>query len=41
MDLQEKMLSIDLRYGFENICSVVEEEYRKFEFNKNLKKDEL
>ena len=35
-DLHEKMLSIDLRYGFENISSVVEEEYRKFEFNKCL-----
>ena len=34
--LHEKMLSIDLRYGFENISSVVEEEYRKFEFNKRL-----
>ena len=37
MDLHEKMLSIDLRFGFENITSVVEEEYRKFEFNKHLK----
>ena len=33
-ELHEKMLSVDLRYGFENISSVVEEEYRKFEFNK-------
>ncbi|MBQ2654364.1 MAG: UDP-2,4-diacetamido-2,4,6-trideoxy-beta-L-altropyranose hydrolase [Methanobrevibacter sp.] len=38
LDLHEKMLSIDLRYGFENITSVVEEEYRKFEFNKRLKR---
>ncbi len=36
-DLHEKMKSIELRYGFENMLSVVEEEYRKFEFNK--KKD--
>ena len=35
MDMHEKMRSIDLRYGFENMVSVVEEEYRKFEFNKN------
>lgn len=40
LDLHKKMLSIDLRYGFENIISVVEEEYRKFEFNKHLKKAE-
>ena len=39
-ELHEKMLAIDLRYGFENITSVVEREYRKFEFNKRLKKDE-
>ena len=39
-ELHEKMLAIDLRYGFENITSVVENEYRKFEFNKSLKKDE-
>jgi CMP-N-acetylneuraminic acid synthetase len=34
MELHEKMLSVDLRFGFENLVSVVEEEYRKFEFNK-------
>ena len=39
-ELHEKMLAIDLRYGFENITSVVEKEYRKFEFNKRLRKDE-
>jgi spore coat polysaccharide biosynthesis predicted glycosyltransferase SpsG len=33
--LHERMLAIDLRYGFENITSVVEEEYRKFEFKRN------
>jgi CMP-N-acetylneuraminic acid synthetase len=37
MDLHRKMLAIDLKHGFENICAVIEEEYRKFEFNKNLK----
>jgi len=30
------MMSIDLKNGFENILAVIEEEYRKFEFNKNL-----
>ena len=39
-DMQQKMLSIDLRYGFENICSVVEDEYRKFEFNRTLKRSD-
>ena len=37
MDLHRRMLSIDLKHGFENICAVIEAEYRKFEFNKNLK----
>lgn len=32
--LHEKMLSIDLRFGFENMQAVVEREYRNFEFNK-------
>ncbi len=36
MDLHQKMLAIDLKNGFENILAVIEEEYRKFEFNKNL-----
>lgn len=36
MDLHKKMLSIDLKNGFENILAVIEEEYRKFEFNKGL-----
>ncbi len=35
-DLHNKMMSIDLKNGFENILAVIEEEYRKFEFNKNL-----
>lgn len=34
LELNERMLNLDLRYGFENILSVVEEEYRKFVFNK-------
>lgn len=33
-DMHERMMSIDLRYGFENITYVVENEYRKFKFNK-------
>ncbi|WP_298500324.1 cytidylyltransferase domain-containing protein [uncultured Methanobrevibacter sp.] len=37
MQMHKKMLSIDLKNGFENILAVIEEEYRKFEFNKNLK----
>lgn len=37
MELHRKMLSIDLKNGFENILAVIEEEYRKFEFNKSLK----
>ncbi len=36
MDLHYRMLSIDLKNGFENIRSVINEEYRKFEFYKNL-----
>ena len=35
-NLHNKMMSIDLKNGFENILAVIEEEYRKFEFNKNL-----
>lgn len=35
MEMHKKMLSIDLKNGFENILAVIEEEYRKFEFNKN------
>jgi hypothetical protein len=34
LELNERMLNLDLRYGFENMLSVVEEEYRKFIFNK-------
>lgn len=36
LDLQNKMLSFNLKQGFENITSVVEDEYRRFDFNKNL-----
>jgi hypothetical protein len=35
-DMHEKMKAIDLRFGFENMVAVVEEEYRKFEFKKNI-----
>ena len=37
MNLHKKMLSFNLKNGFENINSIVEEEYRKFEFNNNLR----
>ena len=33
IDMNEKMLSIDLKNGFENIWAIVKEEYRKFELN--------
>ena len=33
LELNERMLKLDLRHGFENMLSVVEEEYRKFVFN--------
>lgn len=36
LNLHKKMLSFNLRNGFENIASVVEENYRTFEFNKDL-----
>lgn len=36
LNLHNKMLSFNLRNGFENITSVVEEKYRTFEFNKYL-----
>ncbi len=39
-DMHQRMQSIDLRYGFENITSVVEEEYRKFEFNRTSKRSD-
>ncbi len=31
LELHKRMLNVDLRYGFENILAVAEEEYRKFE----------
>ena len=34
LDMNEKMLSIDLRNGFENISSVIRAEYRTFELNR-------
>ena len=33
IDMNEKMLSIDLKNGFENIWAIIKEEYRKFELN--------
>ncbi len=36
LNLHSKMKSFNLKNGYENILSVVEEEYRKFEFNKDL-----
>ena len=33
-EMNKKMLSIDLRNGFENIWSVIREEYRKFILNR-------
>ena len=35
-DMHEKMKAIDLRFGFENMVAVVEEEYRKFKIKKNI-----
>ncbi|MBQ7929026.1 MAG: UDP-2,4-diacetamido-2,4,6-trideoxy-beta-L-altropyranose hydrolase [Methanobrevibacter sp.] len=36
LNLQNKMLSFNLKHGFENIVAVIEDKYRKFEFEKNL-----
>ena len=36
LNLQNKMLSFNLKHGFENIVAVIENKYRKFEFEKNL-----
>ncbi|AMD18131.1 cytidyltransferase [Methanobrevibacter sp. YE315] len=33
VEMSEKMLSIDLKNGFENIWAIIREEYRKFELN--------
>lgn len=33
MEMSEKMLSIDLKNGFENMWSIIKEEYRNFELN--------
>jgi spore coat polysaccharide biosynthesis predicted glycosyltransferase SpsG len=35
VEMNEKMLAVDLKNGFENIWSIVREEYRKFELNKD------
>lgn len=37
MDMHNRMLSIDLKNGFENILAVIQEEYRKFEFENRRK----
>ena len=34
IEMSKKMLAIDLKNGFENIWSIVREEYRKFELNR-------
>lgn len=34
LELNKRMLSVNLRYGFENILAVVEEEYRKFQLRR-------
>ena len=34
MEMNKKMLSVDLRSGFDNIWSVIREEYRKFNLNR-------
>jgi hypothetical protein len=34
IEMNEKMLSIDLKNGFENMYAVVKAEYRKFELRK-------
>lgn len=33
MEMNKKMLNVDLKNGFENIWAIVKEEYRKFELN--------
>ena len=32
--MNKKMLNVDLKNGFENIWSIIREEYRKFELNR-------
>ena len=34
IEMNEKMLNVDLKNGFENIWSIIREEYRKFELNR-------
>ena len=34
LEMNKKMLDVDLKNGFENIWAIVKEEYRKFELNK-------
>ena len=35
LEMNEKMLAVDLKYGFENIWSIIKSEYRKFELNRS------
>ena len=36
LEMNKRMLSIDLKNGFENIWPIIQEEYRKFELNKEF-----
>ena len=36
IEMNQKMLAVDLKNGFENIWAVIKEEYRKFELNNKL-----
>ena len=34
LEMHEKMLSVDLKNGFDNIWAVIREEYRKFQLRR-------
>ena len=34
IEMNNKMLNVDLKNGFENIWSIIREEYRKFELSR-------
>lgn len=36
-EFNRRMLSVDLKHGFENIVSILKEEYRNFELKNDLK----
>ena len=36
IEMNQKMLAVDLKNGFESIWAVIKEEYRKFELNNKL-----